>query len=177
MNAEYDLSRRNFLQVSLCASALLSTVGLTASLSGCSTSTPANGFAILRTSDLPFLRALIPVLINGSTPAASAPQAIDDTLRFIDNGLARISPAMLKLTRQLLDVLTLPLTRGPLTGIWDRWENASSEHIQQFLDRWQNSSLDLLRQGHAALLQLTLMAWYSCPASWAHCGYPGPPKI
>lgn len=177
MNAEHNLSRRNFLQVSLGAGAFLSTVGFATSLSGCSASTPANGFAVLRSSDLPFLRALIPVLIDGSLHAASIPQAINDTLHCIDKGLDRISPAMLKLTRQLLDVLTLPLTRGPLTGVWTSWETASSEQIRQFLERWQNSSLDLLRQGHAALLQLCLMAWYSRPQSWAHCGYPGPPRI
>lgn len=177
MNTEHSLSRRHFLQVSLGASAFLSTVGLTASLSGCSANTSANGFAVLRSSDLPFLRALIPVLINGSVQPTLLPQAIDDTLQCIDSGLSRISPAMLKLTQQLLDVLTLPFTRGPLTGVWTAWETATNEQVQHFLNRWQNSSLNLLRQGHAALLQLTLMAWYSRPQSWAHCGYPGPPKI
>ncbi|HAJ85797.1 MAG TPA: twin-arginine translocation pathway signal protein, partial [Pseudomonas sp.] len=29
----------------------------------------------------------------------------------------------------------------------------------------------------ASLLQMILMAWYACPASWAHCGYPGPPAV
>ncbi|MCI8208528.1 twin-arginine translocation pathway signal protein [Pseudomonas sp. S25] len=177
MNTQPNLSRRNFLQVSLGASAFLSTVGLTASLSGCSATAPANGFMVLRTSDLPFLRALIPVLINGSVQPVLLPQATDDTLHCIDKGLNHLSPAMLQLTQQLLDVLTLPFTRGPLTGVWSAWEKASNMQIQQFLDRWQNSSLDLLRQGHAALLQLTLMAWYSHPESWAHCGYAGPPRI
>ncbi|WP_122663944.1 twin-arginine translocation pathway signal protein [Pseudomonas viridiflava] len=177
MNTQHNLSRRNFLQVSLGASAFLSTVGLTASLSGCSATAPANGFRVLRSSDLPFLRALVPVLINGSVQPALVPQAINDTLQCIDKGLSHLSPAMLKLTQQLLDVLTLPLTRGPLTGVWAAWGKASNIQIQHFLDRWQNSSLDLLRQGHAALLQLTLMAWYSTPQSWVHCGYAGPPKI
>ncbi|MGV8566314.1 twin-arginine translocation pathway signal protein, partial [Pseudomonas aeruginosa] len=27
------------------------------------------------------------------------------------------------------------------------------------------------------LMQLAMMAWYARPEAWAHCGYPGPPKI
>lgn len=165
------------MKIGLCASAFLSTASLTASLSGCSASTAANGFAVLRDSDLPFLRALIPVMLEGSLNGTSLQQAIDDTLRYIDNGLNSLSPEMLTLSLQLFDVLALPLTRGPLAGIWGRWENASREQIRMFLARWQNSSLNLLRQGHSALLQLILMAWYSSPQSWVHCGYPGPPKI
>lgn len=177
MNASPNLSRRRFIQVSLGASVFLSTVSLTAGLSGCSASTSASGFMTLRESDLPFLRMLIPTLINGSLKGTSMPLAIGDTLQCIDRALISLSPAMLQLTRQLLDVVTMPLTRGPLTGVWCSWEHASTRQIQQFLYRWQNSSIDLLRQGHAALLQLILMAWYSRSQSWAHCGYSGPPKI
>ncbi|MNP75584.1 hypothetical protein D3C76_1726620 [compost metagenome] len=84
---------------------------------------------------------------------------------------------MLKLTRQLFDVLALPVTRGPLTGIWGSWDSASNEQIAAFLRRWENSSLNLLNMGHASLLQLLQMAWYEMPESWAQCGYPGPPKV
>lgn len=171
------LSRRSLLKIGLCASAFLSTVGLTASLSGCSASASANGFMALRDSDLPILRALIPVMIAGSLGHATVSQAAEDTLRGIDFSLAALSPEMLKLTRQLFDVLALGITRGPLTGVWGRWENASAEQVREFLQRWQNSSLDLLRMGHGSLLQLVGMAWYASPNAWAHCGYPGPPKI
>jgi hypothetical protein len=171
------LSRRNLLKVGLCAGAFLSTVGLAASLSGCSASTPAQGFTTLRDSDLPILRALIPVMIAGSLGHTAANQATADTLRGIDFSLAALSPDMLKLTRQLFDVLALGVTRGPLTGVWGRWESASAEQVRDFLQRWQNSSLDLLRMGHGSLLQLVGMAWYASPNAWAHCGYPGPPTI
>jgi hypothetical protein len=79
---------------------------------------------------------------------------------------------MLKLTRQLFDVLSMPLTRGPLTGIWGSWEKPARQ-VTAFLQRWQDSSLNLLRMGHASLLQLVQMAWYERPESWAACGYPG----
>ena len=98
-------------------------------------------------------------------------------LRSLDYKLAALSPEMLKLTRQLFDVLSLPLTRGPLTGIWGAWAQAAPAQVEAFLQRWQGSSLNLLRMGHASLLQLLQMAWYERPESWAACGYPGPPKI
>ncbi|MCP2224150.1 MULTISPECIES: twin-arginine translocation pathway signal protein [Pseudomonas] len=171
------LSRRGLLKFSLGASAFLATAGLGASLSGCSSSIPANGFATLRSGDLLFLRALVPVMLEGAVAAEKMPAAVDGTLKTLDNGLNHLSPEMLKLTRQLFDVLGMAVTRGPLTGIWGSWENASADEIRHFLDRWENSSLNLLRMGHSSLLQLVMMAWYSRAESWVHCGYPGPPAV
>ncbi|MDD1013933.1 twin-arginine translocation pathway signal protein [Pseudomonas rubra] len=167
------LSRRGLLKFSLGASALLATAGLGASLSGCSVQTPASGFICLRANDLLILQALIPVVLAG-TQAADKRDAL---LLRLDNKLTALSPAMLKLTHQLFDVLAMAVTRGPLTGIWGSWDSASSAQIEAFLQRWQDSSLNLLRMGHASLLQLLHMAWYELPDAWAHCGYPGPPKV
>src|SRR5471032_632839 len=171
------LSRRGVLKIGLCASAFLATAGLGASLSGCSSSTPASGFAILRSSDLPFLRALIPVMLDAAVAIEKLQAAVEGTLKTLDNGLNHLSPEMLKLTQQLFDVLGMAVTRGPLTGIWGSWENASGDEIRHFLQRWENSSLSLLKMGHSSLLQLVMMAWYSRAESWGHCGYPGPPTV
>ncbi|WP_460164491.1 twin-arginine translocation pathway signal protein [Pseudomonas sp. S2_F03] len=171
------LSRRGLLKFSLGATAFLATAGLGASLSGCSSSVAANGFVTLRSGDLLFLRALIPVMLEGSVAAGKMPASVEETLHCLDNALNHLSPEMLKLTQQLFDVLGMTVTRGPLTGIWGSWENASSEEIRHFLDRWENSSLSLLRMGHSSLLQLVMMAWYSRAESWVHCGYPGPPAV
>lgn len=176
-SAAPQLSRRGLLKVSLLGGAFLAGAGITASLSGCSQATPATGFAVLRDSDLPSLRAMIPVLLDGAVAAESMQAAVDATLQGVDHSLHYLSPEVLKLTRQLFDVLAMGITRGPLTGIWGSWENASAADIRQFLQRWEHSSLDLLRMGHASLLQLVMMAWYGRPQSWAHCGYPGPPQI
>ncbi|WP_030130145.1 hypothetical protein [Pseudomonas sp. QTF5] len=171
------LSRRGLLKFSLGASAFLATAGLGASLSGCSSSNPASGFAILRSGDLLFLRAVIPVMLDGAVAVEKMPAAVAGTLHCLDNGLNHLSPEMLKLTRQLFDVLGMSITRGPLTGIWGSWENASAGEIRHFLERWENSSLHLLRMGHSSLLQMVMMAWYSRAESWVHCGYPGPPTV
>jgi hypothetical protein len=171
------LSRRGLLKVGLLGSAFLATAGLTASLSGCSASTPKAGFAVIRESDLAFLHALIPVLLESAVAPEKMPQAVAATLESLDYSLNHLSPAMLKLTVQLFDVLAMPIARGPLTGVWGSWQNASRGDVQLFLQRWQNSSISLLRMGHASLLQLVMMAWYSRPESWTHCGYPGPPTV
>ena len=171
------LSRRGVLKIGLCASAFLATAGLGASLSGCSSSTPASGFAMLRTSDLPFLRAVIPVLLEGAASAEQVLAGIEGTLKKLDYSLQHLSPEMFKLTQQLFDVLGMGITRGPLTGIWGSWENASPEAMRHFLERWQNSSLSLLRMGHSSLQQMVMMAWYTRAESWGHCGYPGPPTV
>ena len=161
------MHRRDLLRFSLGASVFLAGT----SLVGCSQQRPSAGYQALRDDDLPLLQALIPVVLAG-TQASTA-----SVLQSLDHKLAALSPEMLKLTRQLFDVLNLPLTRGPLTGVWGAWEQASAAQVTAFLQRWQRSSLNLLRMGHASLLQLLQMAWYERPESWAHCGYPGPPKI
>jgi hypothetical protein len=171
------LSRRNLLKVGLLGSALLTTAGLTATLSGCSASVPQAGFAVIRASDLPFLQALIPVMLEGAVPAEHMPQAVAGTFESLDYNLNHLSPEMRGLTVQLFDVLALPITRGPLTGIWGSWNNASADEVRHFLNRWQDSSLGLLKMGHASLLQLVMMSWYGRPESWVHCGYPGPPQV
>jgi len=171
------LSRRGLLKFSLGATAFLATAGLGASLSGCSSSVAANGFVSLREGDLLFLRALIPVMLHGAVAAEKMPGAVEGTLKSLDYSLDHLSPEMLKLTRQLFDVLGMAVTRGPLTGIWGSWENASAEAMRHFLDRWENSSLSLLRMGHSSLQQMVMMAWYTRAESWAHCGYPGPPSV
>ncbi|MEJ6818212.1 twin-arginine translocation pathway signal protein [Pseudomonas sp. LF-5] len=171
------LSRRGLLKFSLGATAFLATAGLGASLSGCSSSVTANGFAALRDGDLLFLRALIPVMLEGAVASEKMPGAVDGTLKSLDYSLDHLSPEMLKLTRQLFDVLGMAVTRGPLTGIWGSWENAGPEAMRHFLARWQNSSLSLLRMGHSSLQQMVMMAWYTRAESWAHCGYPGPPAV
>ncbi|MCQ4294382.1 twin-arginine translocation pathway signal protein [Pseudomonas stutzeri] len=175
--SEPSMHRRQLLKIGLLGGALLAGGGLLSRTLSAAADGPANGFVMLRDSDLPLLTRLTPLLLTGSVSADAMPQAVQATLISLDQGLRHLSPALAEQVQQLFDVLSLPLTRGPLTGIWGNWDAASDDELQAFLLRWQNSSLTLLRQGHASLLQMILMAWYASPASWAHCGYPGPPKV
>lgn len=175
-----ELSRRGFLKFSAISVATLSALSLTASLSGCSSEHASGGFRVLREADAGMLSAILPVLYQGasrSSAIVNTDSALHSTLQAIDNNLAHFSPAMRKLTLQLFDVLNNPLTRGPLTGVWQGWEQASITQIQSFLQRWENSRLNLLKMGHNALLQLAMLAHYGQPEAWQHCGYPGPPLL
>ncbi|QEY57698.1 twin-arginine translocation signal domain-containing protein [Pseudomonas sp. C27(2019)] len=174
-SAEY--SRRSFLKLSAASAATLSVLSLSASLTGCSSEPASSGFLVLRGDDLECLSALLPVLYSGAISTEQMSSHLHSTLRAIDDNLASFSPAMRKLTLQLFDVLNNPLTRGPLTGVWGAWPNASTADIQHFLKRWENSRFDLLKMGHNALLQLAMLAHYGQPSAWQHCGYPGPPVL
>ncbi|MEL7557568.1 twin-arginine translocation pathway signal protein [Stutzerimonas chloritidismutans] len=176
-STERSFSRRSLLRVGLFGSAALAGAGLLGSLSGCRAEPSAAGFTQLRDSDLPMLQRLTPVLLEGAVPESSMPSALQGTLASLDQGLAHLSPAVLRQVQQLFDLLSLTVTRGPLTGIWGAWEQAQDGEVQAFLQRWENSPIALLRQGHASLQQMILMAWYGRPESWRHCGYPGPPVI
>ena len=61
------------------------------------------------------------------------PAAVEKTIAGIDFSLTRFSPEMLKLTVQLFDVLAMGITRGPLTGVWGSWENASAAEVSAFI--------------------------------------------
>ena len=91
--------------------------------------------------------------------------------------LRALIPVVLAGTQATETPVMRSLDNGPLTGVWVSWGQAGATQVTAFLQRWQDSSLNLLRMGHASLLQLLQMAWYECPESWADCGYPGPPKI
>ncbi|NGO90263.1 hypothetical protein LG409_07925 [Halomonas sp. NyZ770] len=168
------LSRRELLKLGAGASLVLTTAGMTATLTGCSSSEPATDYQVLRTSDLPILGAILPALVG---PHPAMPAQIPAALRQLDWSLAHMSTQIHQDIHEMLDLLSMGITRGPMTGIWGRFEHASPEQVLAFLARWRDSRLALLREGHAALTQLLLMAWYALPATWDSIEYPGPPAI
>lgn len=175
--ANVDVSRRGFLKLSATAAATLTVLSLSANLTGCSSEQASTGFLVLRQEDIVCLSELLPVLYSGAIPSAQMHSHVQAALTAIDQNLAHFSPSMRKLTLKLFNTLNNPLTRGPLTGVWGSWTQASTLEIKQFLSRWQNSRFDLLKMGHNALLQLAMLAHYGQPTAWQHCGYPGPPVL
>lgn len=171
------LNRRQVLKIGLFGTAVLATAGGIASLSGCSSDTSAQGFQQLREGDLPMLRRVIPVLLADALPQTQQADTLESMLHTLDNNLNHLSPSLNRQVLQLFDLLTLGVTRGLTTGIWGSWENASDEAIRAFLTRWDGSSVLLLRQGASVLTNLAQLSWYTTPASWSQCGYPGPPQF
>ena len=173
------LNRRQFLKVSTGAAFSLVVVSKTALLTGCSPAVPGTSFKVLRETDLPLLKALFPAMIGRHPELASESQSetLPEVVNALDHMLAHSSVRMQQEVYQLFDLLTFPVTRASLAGVWTAWENVTPRQAEQFLLRWRDSRIRLLRFGYQGLNQLLLMSWYGLPRSWAFTGYGGPPDI
>lgn len=170
-------SRRQFLRVGALGSLVLSTLSLTALLTGCSSAPMAPGCKVLRETDLAILRALAPVILAGELPAGvEAKAAIEETLLTLDAFLASTSGPGQKQLGQLFDLMHMPATRYTVVGLSDAWEEASVADLTAFLEHWRNSRFETLRAGYVALTQMLNMMWYLQPRSWAAIDY-APPMV
>ena len=154
------MNRRRFLQVGAAGTALLVTVGWFAR--------PRSGV----------VEALVPVVLDGSLPAAGPERAkaIADVAEAFRRAVTGLSPAVQAEVAQLMALLQFAPTRFAFTGIATPLGQAQAADIAAFLARWRASRFDLLRASYQALTQLIQAAWYDNPASWAAIGYPGPPR-
>ena len=171
------MNRRDFLKLGAASSAALSAVGVTASLTGCTDSNePNSNWLVLTRSDRALLSAITPTMLKGSFPtdATEQIQAINAILITIDGGLAKFGPHNQKEVKNLFTLLNFGLTRGLTTGVWSKWEDASEDDIEQFLQRWRDSSVGLFNLGYNGLNKLISASWYGQPQAWPKAGYPGP---
>lgn len=172
-SSELRFDRRQFLKLGLAGSAALTTVSLTASLSGCGQREQAlaQGFQFLRDADLVLFRALTPVVLEG---IAVDTATMDESLRRLDDMGARAgTPAQAEIYK-LFDLLHMGLTRWLTTGVRVSWNKASPEEIRNFLKRWQNSSIGLFNAGYRLLVKMVEVPYYTQPVGWKAAGYPGP---
>jgi hypothetical protein len=169
------ISRRQFLKVGVLGAATLA-------LSSC-LRTPSPrldlGLQALDTDGAGIIGALAPVILAGALPAegSARTQAIREVVNAFDRAVLGMPPSVQSEIQQLLGLLAMTATRGPLTGIWRPMHEATPEAIAAFLEEWRRSRFDLLKAGYQALNQLTMACWYGMAESWAATGYPGPPRI
>jgi hypothetical protein len=169
------ISRRQFLKVGILGAGALA-------LSGCvRTPTPRRdlGLQALDTDGAETVAALAPVILDDAIPreGAARAQAIREVVEAFDRAVLGMPPSVQTEVQQLLGLLAMTATRGPLTGIWRPLRDATPEAIAAFLGEWRYSRFDLLKAGYQALNQLTLACWYGMAQSWTSIGYPGPPRI
>lgn len=169
-------SRRHFLKVGTMGAIALSTVSVTAVLTGCASQPVATGFRLFRESDLEVLRAMLPVVLAGRLKADDV-DAREKALHRMDEFLYGTSQAGHKQIHQLFDLLSMPVTRYTVVRIASPWSEASAEDINGFLTRWMNSRFALLRGAALALPQMISMAWYQAPETWASIGYVPPAVV
>lgn len=175
--APSTVSRRAFVRsgaaglVALPRSARVGIAAL-ATLGGCARDAgTAPGFAVLRPRDVPMVRALAPAIVGATGDAAA-----DAAARGVDVLLADSSATVRDAVRPLFDLLAMPVTRGPLFGVWGAWADVTDAKAAAVLDRWAGSRIGMLRAGYDAFASIAAMAWYLDPAHDAAAGYPGPPR-
>ncbi len=166
------LGRREFLRLGVWGTMALGTVSTAALLTGCSSTTAATGYRLLREADITLMRALIPVVLAGALPTGpAAAQATTDTLHSLDQTLFYSSRAAHKQVRQLFDLLSFAPTRMAMAGVSEDWAKAKPAAVSTFLQEWRDSRIGMLRAGYIGLVQMIEMSWYLQPQSWPATGY------
>jgi hypothetical protein len=177
--------RRRLLHLGLGGTLLLSTISLTANLSGCATrpagthSTPASAsaehhFAFLSADDIVLFQALLPAMIGSSLSniPSERQRQIRETIERIDTGIHHFGTTNQGELRKLLN---LGITRIALAGVWQPWHRATPDQAHAFLESWRTSRIGLLNNGYIALTKITNVAFYGHREHWHLTGYPGPP--
>lgn len=160
----------------MAGAAALSTMSAGATLSGCTSSSPAAGMKQLRPEDVELIRALTPAVMKGKI-APGDTTAIDQTLQSYDTLMDDLSAPVVAGLRQAFDVLNFGLTRGLTTGQWSAWSKASLEDAESALARLRQSSIGLLNAIYAAMIRLIISAYYLVPENATATGYMPPQKV
>lgn len=96
------------------------------------------------------------------------------TLKGLDHLIDCLSERNREDLMLLLDLLSMPLTRT-LLGLWTKWDKASRDEVEGFLDQWERSALSLKRFGYQSLVQLMEYSFYGLPNNTVAIRYPDVP--
>jgi hypothetical protein len=124
------------------------------------------------------VNAIVPVLLQGALPPASAADTVCAEIVFnVDQAIAGLPPEPRAEIEQLFALLAFAPSRCLIAGVWQPWPEAPAASIAAFLGRWRDSQFLTLRSAYGALHQLVMAAWYGSPNAWPAIGYPGPPSL
>jgi hypothetical protein len=130
----------------------------------------------LRAEDVAMLSALTPVVMAGKVSSEDT-QGIASVVQSFDTLLDDTSPPVVAGVLQAFDLLNLGLTRGLATGQWAAWSKASFDDAQAALFRLRDSGIGLLNAIYAAVIRLTISAYYLIDENAAATGYRPPLKV
>ncbi len=170
------ITRRRFLAVGAAGGAALALAGGYAWMRGRRASPEIRR---LDADALAIIRAIVPAMLAGALPPASAARAsaIDETVDAVRRAIAGLAPAAQDELAQLFGLLATGVGRRLLAGVASSWPDATPAEVDAFLVAWRDSGWALKRSAYDALHQLTFAAWYANPRSWGAIGYPGPPVL
>lgn len=163
-------SRRQLLKTGLVGGALLWASGSWVSRAPID---PASPWTAQRTLAL---RRVASAIIGDALPEGPIRQArLDTSVAGIQFAVSSLPPALRDEFSDLLNLMTLQLTRWLLLRLPADWDAVSDADIRTWLARWQASPVALFQSASQALIQLVHGAWYGQAANWEQAGYPGPP--
>ena len=172
------MRRRHLIQAGLAGTALLGAAAWwgprlrdPGSLSDVSTGDPS---PVLPPGAAAVVAALAPVVIGSACHRA---EHRERAVQGVGVAVSRLSPGAQREIGELFSLLAWAPARGPLTGVWTDWADASADNITAFLQRWRFSRLEMLQSGYHALHDLILGGWYADDRHWEAMGYPGPPVL
>lgn len=125
----------------------------------------------LNESDADFLRALIPVMLDGYKLSQSD---IEQIVQAFDISIEHMEAGFRDELGELFWLLSNRFSRVILCGIWQDWDKVPEYQMRRFVERWKRDNLKLLADAYIALHDLSLGAWYSLPQSWPVINYPKP---
>lgn len=170
----HALSRRTFLRLGTWGTLAIATTSGTA-LTACSSAPPtaSKGFSFLRDGDLSLFSALIPVVLGDMVHSQSHnyQALVVNILKNIDGACASLAYKAQSEIYKLLDLLNGRVTRWLTTGVWDRWQQAGSTEVNNFLQRWQSSSIGPFNAGYRVLSKLVAVSYFGLPEAQAQSGY------
>lgn len=130
----------------------------------------------LRPEDVALLSALTPSILRGKIGPEDA-KGIEAVLQSFDTLLGDLSAPVVAGVLQAFDLLNLGVARGLATGQWASWSKASVDDADRALARLRDSGIELLNAIYAALIRLTISAYYLIPEHAAATGYRPPKKV
>lgn len=183
---EAPLNRRRFISRGLAGNILLFFTPLAVLSCESDKTSPFHmgsgyAFRFLSSSDVFFLAAIIPVILESAAKDSFADGWPDEKILEVIGGVDTAVLALSGPTRDDLKKLLTLLSFGPirfyLTGTFKPWQTLDQPTLESALSTWSTSRFLLMRSAFDGLKKLILASWYANPASWSFTGYPGPPKI
>ncbi len=95
----------------------------------------------------------------------------------LDLLLDRLHPDVTHELSQALFFLENPVAGTVLDGRVARFTHSPPDVQDAAIHAFATSALSVRRQAYGALAGLVSATYWSHPATWAHCGYPGPPRF
>lgn len=168
------LSRRTLLATGLGGAALLAVGGLGLALRP-TVLIPHGALVVLTPEEYAIVAAAAEAVHPG---VGGAPSAADlRVAERVDAVLPTLHPADVVDLRRLFALLESAAAGLLIDGRLSTFTASTLERRQEILRTWRDHRSHTIRRAFGALQGLISASYWGQAATWAHCGYPGPPDL